>query len=118
MAEGEGDDRVTNTYQLIGKFLALRGPAKGQDHEVWYTSGMVNKNAGGRYPFFFHGVRAPINSNNINIFERVVLLVPGTYRSTYSRSCHSRGETFCFVTVTAVGSFFLGGGGAELKLCC
>ncbi|CAN0415243.1 unnamed protein product, partial [Hapterophycus canaliculatus] len=27
-AEGEGDDCVTNTYQLIGKFLALRGPDK------------------------------------------------------------------------------------------
>ncbi|CAM9805534.1 unnamed protein product, partial [Hapterophycus canaliculatus] len=33
LAEGEGDDRVTNTYQLIGKFLALRGPDKA-DHEV------------------------------------------------------------------------------------
>lgn len=26
LAEGEGDDCVTNTYQLIGKFLTLRGP--------------------------------------------------------------------------------------------
>lgn len=33
LAEGEGDDCVTNTYQLIGKFLALRGPDKA-DHEV------------------------------------------------------------------------------------
>lgn len=33
LAEGEGDDCVTNTYQLIGKFLALRGPDK-DDHEV------------------------------------------------------------------------------------
>lgn len=34
LAEGEGDQRVTNTYQLIGKFLALRGPDQGDDHEV------------------------------------------------------------------------------------
>ena len=33
LAEGEGDDCVTNTYQLIGKFLSLRGPDKGA-HEV------------------------------------------------------------------------------------
>lgn len=33
LAEGEGDDCVTNTYQLIGKFLALRGPDK-DGHEV------------------------------------------------------------------------------------
>ena len=33
LAEGEGDNAVTNTYQLIGKFLALRGPDDGE-HEV------------------------------------------------------------------------------------
>lgn len=33
LAEGEGDDCVTNTHQLIGKFLSLRGPDK-DDHEV------------------------------------------------------------------------------------
>ena len=26
LAEGEGDDRITNTYQLFGKFLMLKGP--------------------------------------------------------------------------------------------
>ncbi|KAL7546706.1 hypothetical protein ACHAWF_010034 [Thalassiosira exigua] len=26
LAAGEGDDKVTNTYQLIGKFLMLKGP--------------------------------------------------------------------------------------------
>ncbi|CAM9665285.1 unnamed protein product, partial [Choristocarpus tenellus] len=26
LADGEGDDCVTNTYQLVGKFLSLRGP--------------------------------------------------------------------------------------------
>ena len=26
LASGEGDDKVTNTYQLIGKFLSLKGP--------------------------------------------------------------------------------------------
>ncbi|CAN0417120.1 unnamed protein product [Pylaiella littoralis] len=34
LAEGEGDDRVTNTYQLYGKFLSLRGPEAGETHEV------------------------------------------------------------------------------------
>ncbi|CAM9355910.1 unnamed protein product, partial [Ectocarpus fasciculatus] len=33
LGDGEGDDKVTNTYQLIGKFLALRGPDQ-TDHEV------------------------------------------------------------------------------------
>ena len=33
LAEGEGDNAVTNTYQLIGKFLALRGPDN-SEHEV------------------------------------------------------------------------------------
>ena len=33
LAEGEGDNAVTNTYQLIGKFLALRGPDNGE-HKV------------------------------------------------------------------------------------
>lgn len=33
LAQGEGDECVTNTYQLIGKFLSLRGPDK-DDHEV------------------------------------------------------------------------------------
>lgn len=26
LAAGEGDDKITNTYQLIGKFLLLKGP--------------------------------------------------------------------------------------------
>mmetsp|Transcript_32386 Transcript_32386/g.39808 ORF Transcript_32386/g.39808 Transcript_32386/m.39808 type:complete len:133 (-) Transcript_32386:325-723(-) len=26
LADGEGDDAVTNTFQLIGKFLTLKGP--------------------------------------------------------------------------------------------
>lgn len=26
LADGEGDEKVTNTYQLIGKFLMLKGP--------------------------------------------------------------------------------------------
>jgi len=26
LAAGEGDEKVTNTYQLIGKFLMLKGP--------------------------------------------------------------------------------------------
>ena len=26
LACGEGDEKVTNTYQLIGKFLMLKGP--------------------------------------------------------------------------------------------
>lgn len=33
LAKGEGEQRVTNTYQLNGKFLALRGPEV-DDHEV------------------------------------------------------------------------------------
>jgi len=27
LAAGEGDERVTNTYQLVGKFLQLKGPS-------------------------------------------------------------------------------------------
>lgn len=38
LAGGEGDDCVTNTYQLIGKFMMLRGPDK-DDHEVWSDAG-------------------------------------------------------------------------------
>jgi len=26
LANGEGDDKITNTYQLFGKFLMLKGP--------------------------------------------------------------------------------------------
>ena len=45
LAEGEGDDCVTNTYQLIGKFLALRGPDK-DDHEVWRAAIIVGSSTG------------------------------------------------------------------------
>mmetsp|Transcript_16774 Transcript_16774/g.20137 ORF Transcript_16774/g.20137 Transcript_16774/m.20137 type:complete len:130 (-) Transcript_16774:232-621(-) len=33
LAEGEGDDVVTNTYQLFGKFLMLKGPDS-DEHKV------------------------------------------------------------------------------------
>ena len=34
LAEGEGDDRITNTYQLFGKFFMLKGPGHGDATEV------------------------------------------------------------------------------------
>eukprot|EP00904_Undaria_pinnatifida_P001196 jgi/Undpi1/11077/HiC_scaffold_30.g13375.m1 len=57
LAEGEGDDCVTNTHQLIGKFLSLRGPDK-DGHEVdsvehcdkfwyWLQAKGINSNRSG-----------------------------------------------------------------------
>ncbi|CAM9808718.1 unnamed protein product [Pylaiella littoralis] len=75
LAEGEGDERVTNTYQLIGKFLALRGPDKGDDHEVDSVEHCDK---------FWYWLQAKgINSNRSGIVnaiaEKVNTWVPGIY---------------------------------------
>eukprot|EP00752_Nemacystus_decipiens_P005202 g4721.t1 len=74
LAEGEGDDVVTNTYQLIGKFLALRGPDKG-DHEVDSVEHCDK---------FWYWLQAKgINSNRSGIVnaiaEKVNTWIPGIY---------------------------------------
>jgi len=33
LAEGDGDDAITNTYQLFGKYLMMKGPDT-EDHKV------------------------------------------------------------------------------------
>ncbi|CAM9138687.1 unnamed protein product [Phaeothamnion confervicola] len=74
LAAGEGDDKVTNTYQLIGKFLALKGPDS-KDHKVdsvehcdkfwyWLQSKEVNSHRSGI-----------VNA----IAEKVNTWMPGTY---------------------------------------
>ncbi|CAN0417172.1 unnamed protein product [Pylaiella littoralis] len=75
LATGEGVERVTNTYQLIGMFLALRGPDKGDDHQV-DTKEHCEK--------FWNWLKSKgINSNRSGIVtaiaEKVNIWIPGIY---------------------------------------
>ena len=74
LAEGEDDDKITNTFQLIGKFLMLKGPD--EDEEKVTTREHMEK-------FWYFLQEKGISSHRSGIVrciaEKVNGMMPGIY---------------------------------------
>ena len=74
LAEGDDDDKITNSFQLIGKFLSLKGPDSG-DHKVESVEHMEK--------FWYwlqeRGIKAHRSAIVNAIAEKMNTMMPGIY---------------------------------------
>mmetsp|Transcript_28361 Transcript_28361/g.59156 ORF Transcript_28361/g.59156 Transcript_28361/m.59156 type:complete len:133 (-) Transcript_28361:359-757(-) len=79
LAEGEPDDQVTNTYQLIGKFLMLKGPDSADSKVESYEH--CEK-------FWFWLAAKGISSHRSAIVKAIAQKVNGTMPGVYDASLY------------------------------
>jgi len=72
-----GEAKVTNTYQLVGTYLSLKGP-EDEEHEV--SVGALNQ----KFWFFLKsaGIKSHRSAIVLAVYEKVSSFFPGFYDAT------------------------------------